>query len=72
MAEKFADNVLMVMSIVLIVMGFGIALIGALSLFVHGFSWLTLAWTIGAYVVSGLMFSVISRSEVSGINWSAG
>lgn len=72
MTEKIADNVLIVMSVALLLMGFGITVVGVVSLFAHDFSWLTLTWTIGAYAVSGFLFSIIGRGHVSGLTWSAG
>lgn len=71
MAEKIADNLLMVMSIVLILMALAIGVMGVVSLFFHGFSWVTLSWAIGSYVAGGLLFSVIGRGHVSALTWSA-
>lgn len=72
MAEKIADNLLMVLSIVLILMALTIGVMGVVSLFVHGFSWMTLSWAIGSYVAGGLLFSVISRDYATSLTWQDG
>ena len=72
MMEKVLDNALMVMSMVLLLVALAVPVFGIIQMVSHGFSWVTLTWTIGFYVASGLLFSVISRGYTPAFSLAGG
>lgn len=70
MNERILDNALMVLTMALMLTAFAVSVAGAIGLFVHGFSWLTLTWTLGAYVCLGLLCSVMGRDYNTALTWA--
>lgn len=69
MKDRILDNALMALTIILVMVALGVGVVGVIELFVHGFNWVTLDWTIGAYIASGLLYSVIARDYIASLTW---